>query len=271
LASANCLITMQTNKSSQKLACVITTYNRVSDAKAQMDIIKELWQPKFSQKIDIYHEFNGKEEWYPEKYREDYLRRHPSKPHFHGAIDLINQGVSHVLESKHKYDFIVVASSDAWVYDPEKIHQLIKDCHEKEYQLATSIWFGIGLATEFFIITPELAEKIFPIDYEQILENHKVAKTLDSYSHTKFVEKYIPWSKMGTVEFYFTIKAREALKGFKKIYFIPGRKFIFFHNRFSSKNFYSSHHDVLKRKQLTKLKSLLREGNFEAKALKEII
>lgn len=229
---------------------MITTYNRVEDAKGQMDLIRDRWAPYF-ERVDIYHEFNGEKDWYKEEYREDFLYRHPKMPHLKGAIYLIEQGIKHVLESKVTYDFIVVASSDAWVYNPKKIHEIIKKCSEKKYELATSIWFSVGLATEFFIITPSLAEKVFPLNYEKYLKSHKIPKLLDAYSHTKFVEKYIPWSKMGTVEFYFTKKALMILKNPKKIYLIPGRRFVHFHNRFSSKGFYSSHHNREK-----KLKSL---------------
>lgn len=238
------------------LACVITTHSRVEDAKGQMDLIRDKWTPYFTS-IDIYHEFNGEKKWYPKKYREDFLFRHPKMPHLKGAIYLIEQGIKDVLESKKEYDFIIVASSDAWVYDPKKIYELIQECQDKGYELATSIWFGTGLATEFFIITPSLAKKVFPLNYEKYLEHHKIAKVLDSYSHTKLVEKYIPWSKMGTVEFYFTKKALGILKNPKEIYLIPGRKFVFHHNRFHSKGFYSSHHD--REKKLKAIQSTLLE------------
>ena len=85
--------------------------------------------------------------------------------HFIGANHMLNEGIKHILESKKNYDFIIVTSADAWFYDPKKLKQIILICFRKRYQLATSLWGGITLATEFFIITPNLARKLFPLNF----------------------------------------------------------------------------------------------------------
>lgn len=217
-----------------KIASVIVTYNRVEEAKAQMDIIRELWQPLF-ESIDIYHEFNGKKSWYPEKYKEDHLHRHKSMLHFIGANHMLNQGMKRVLSSGKNYDFIIATSSDAWFYNGEKLKNIILRCQKGKYQLATSLWGVMGLGTEFFIITPDLAKKVFPVRFNTIIGRHRLLK----WAHTK----------IAILESIFTFKVMRVLKNPNKIYLIPGRRTVWPTNRFFSPNFYASHHDQNKRKK----------------------
>lgn len=217
-----------------RLASIIITHNRVEEAKAQMDIIRELWQPMF-ESIDIYHEFNGKKIWYPKKYQEDNLHRHKPMSHFFGATHLLNQGMKHVLNSGKKYDFIIVTSADVWFYDPKKLKEVILMCRRQRFQLATSLWAGIVLSTEFFILSPELAKKVFPVSFTQIINKYRLLKWT--------------YTKISIFESIFTLKVMKVLKNPNKIYLIPGRRAIWLKNRFYSSNFYASHHDQRKRKQ----------------------
>lgn len=217
-----------------KIASIIITHNRVAEAKAQMDIIHELWRPLFST-ADIYHEFNGKKGWYPKKYKEDFLHRHKEMSHFIGANHMLNQGFKHVLESGKKYDYITVTSADAWFYDPKKFKEVILRCHRKQSQLVTSLWFGVILSTEFFIITPHLAKKVFPLRSTEIINKYRPLKWT--------------YSKVSILESVFTLQVMQVLKNPAKIYLIPGRKTIWPQNRYYSANFYASHHDRNKRKR----------------------
>lgn len=227
-----------------KLASVIITYNRVAEARAQMDIIRELWQPLFST-IDIYHEFNGKKDWYPKKYKEDFLHRHKPMSHFIGANYLLNQGIKHVLESGKKYDYIIAASADVWFYDPKKFREVILKCFRRQAQLATSLWFGVILSTEFFIITPNLAKKVFPLHFTEVINKYKPLKWT--------------YSKISIFESIFTLQVMRLLKNPSKIFLIPGRRAIWLQNRYFSANFYSSHHDRYARKKdlLPKIDSII--------------
>jgi len=229
-----------------KIASIIVTYNRVEEAKAQMDIIRELWQPVFAG-VDIYHEFNGKKSWYPKKYCEDFLSYHKPMSHFLGANHMLNMGIKHVLNSKKNYDFIIATSADVWFYNPGKLKKIILACKRKKFQLATSIWGVMGLSTEFFIITPDLAKKVFPLKFSQFIKKHLLLK----------------WSriKLAVFESIFTFKVMKALKNPKRIYLIPGRKTVWPKNRFYSANFYASHHDPQKRRRDigVELRSLLGE------------
>ncbi|MBI4036211.1 hypothetical protein HY383_04640 [Candidatus Daviesbacteria bacterium] len=218
-----------------KIASIIVTYNRVKEAKAQMDIIRELWQPRF-ESIDIYHEFNGRRNWYREKYKEDFLHYHKKMAHFFGAGYMLNQGIHHVLTSSKKYDYIIVTSADTWFYDPIKLKRMILTCHKKKIQLTTSLWMGIVLGTEFFIITPELAKKVFPI---------KFIHTINKY-------QFINWVRPGKIALFetlFTLRVMRVLKNPNKIYLIPGRRTVWPRNRYWSANFYASHHDRAQRKK----------------------
>lgn len=217
-----------------KIASIIITYNRVLEAKAQMDIIRETWQPMFAG-IDIYHEFNGKKNWYPKKYKEDFLHRYKQMPHFTGASYLLNQGIKHVLESGKKYDFIIATSADTWFYDPRKLKKIILITLRNHYQLATSMWGIMLLGTEFFIITPELAKKVFPLRFNTFLGRYKILQ----WAHTK----------MAIFESIFTLQVMKVLKNPNRIYLIPGRRAVWPQNRFWSPDFYASHHDPAKRKR----------------------
>lgn len=234
-----------------RLAYIITTYNRISEARGQMDIIRSLWEPNV-RTIDIYHEFGGKSAWYKEKYKEDYLFKHRPRQHFAGAIHLIEQGLKHVLENGNKYDLIVVASADAWIYDQNKIDKILKKCIEKKYQIISSLWYISGLATEFFIITPSLAKKILPLRFDDFLKDHKYVKLLNDYINSPFMNTYMPWAKPGVIEAFFTWKVLKKLGNLRKVFLIPGRRFIFFHNRFYSPEFYLSHHSTHKRRKITR-------------------
>ena len=218
------------------VAYIITTHNKVTDAKAQMEIVRNIWTPHFNT-IDIFHEYNGSEENYPQIYLETFLSRHTSLPHFIGAVDLINEGIMHVNKIDKKYDYIVVASADTWVYNPHKINKLFSLIVKKKYELLVTLWESPFFGTEFFIITPNLAKKIFPLEYY-------------AFIHNSFINKFINDNKLlPLVEFYFTQKVFRATNIFR-IGLIPYRRVIIpFFNRYSTKNFYSSHHNQTQRKQ----------------------
>lgn len=217
-----------------KIASIILTFNRIDEVKAQMDIIREAWQPMF-EKIDIYHEFNGQKSWYPKKYKEDFLHQHKPMPHFVGANHMLNQGIKHVLTSKEKYDYIIVTSADAWFYDPKKLRKIIDACEKNKFQLATSLWGLVVFGTEFFIITPNLAKKVFPLRFNRIISQYNLLK----WAH----------SRVAVLEALFTLKVMRILKKPNKIYLIPGRRAVWPKNRYWSANFYASHHDKNKRKR----------------------
>lgn len=229
-----------------KIASIIITYNRVKEAKAQMDIIREIWEPMF-EGIDIYHEFNGKKNWYTKKYKEDFLHKHKSMSHFFGAEYLLNQGFKHVFSSGKKYDYIIATSADTWFYDSKKLKEIILTCSRNKFQLVSSLWAGIVFSTEFFIITPELAKKIFPLRFSRVINKYRILKWT--------------YTKISIFENIFTLKVIGVLKNPNKIYLIPGRRTVWPTNRFLSHSFYASHHDPIQRKKDVSSKILYKLGS----------
>lgn len=217
-----------------RIASLIVTHNRVEEAKAQMDIIRELWQPIFGA-VDVYHEFNGLKSWYPKKYKEDFLHYHKPMSHYIGASHMLNQGIRHILESGKKYDYIIATSADTWFFEPRKLKEIILACHRKKAQLVTSLWAGMVLSTEFFIISPDLARKIFPLRFTKIINKNRLIKWT--------------YTKISLFESIFTLKVMQVLKNPNRIYLIPGRRIVLTANRFYSPNFYASHHDRNQRKK----------------------
>lgn len=195
--------------------------------------------------VDIYHEFNGEKNWYPEKYKEDSLHRHKPMLHFLGANHMLNQGFKHVLESGKKYDYIIATSADAWFYEPKRLKDILLKCRRKKIQLASSLWGGMVLSTEFFILSPDLAKKIFPLSLTKIINRYKLLKWT--------------YTKSSIFECIFTLKVLKVLKNPNRIFLIPGRKMIWPTNRYWSPNFYASHHDRRKRKRdiLPKIRFIL--------------
>ncbi|MBI2019454.1 hypothetical protein HYS95_02155 [Candidatus Daviesbacteria bacterium] len=227
-----------------RIASLIITHNRIDEAKAQMDIIREFWQPNFGS-LDIYHEYNGQKDWYPQKYKEDSLHRNKKMSHFLGVNHMLSQGMKHVLNSGKKYDFIIATSADVWFFDPKKLKKVILSCYKKRAQLATSLWMGVALGTEFFIITPELAKKAFPLKLTALIKRYKLMD-------------WVNLGKIGIFETLFTLQMIRLLKNPQKIYLIPGRRVVLPTNRYWSPSFYASHHDRNKRKRdiLSKIKSI---------------
>ena len=92
-----------------------------------------------------------------------------------------------------------------------------------------------------------MAEQVFPLQLSKILKH----------------DKFLKWAhqKIAVFESMFTIQVMKVLKNPNKIYLIPGRRIVLFSNRYSSPNFYASHHDQIKRKKdiLPKIKTILGE------------
>lgn len=226
-----------------KIASVIITYNRILDAKIQMDLIKNLWsKEKELNDIDIYHSFNGPRSLYPKKYIENHLIRCTNPGFYEGATLLINTAVSNIFKQKANYDFIIVTSADVWLTKPTYILSLLKKMQKERFHLATSRWFQYNFySTEFFIITPLLAKDVFPLN----LGVEKYLGVLGNNS-TKIRDLKIP-----ILEYCFANKVKGVIEKYpkkyltlnKSVYYIPGRKHVHFLNRRYSPmiGYYSQH------------------------------
>lgn len=236
-------------------AVIITTHDRILDAKISMELIRFLWpkNPKLRQ-IDIYHCYNGEKHWYPQKNLENSIVRRQPLDHYHGAADLIDVGVKRVLSSGKNYRYIIVQSADVLLIKPAKIAQILQIMDKKGYQLATSLWPSFSFipqyfCSEFFVITPQFAKKIFPLDFPDFFKKRMV----DRFLHR--LTKYVPILTVPKVELCFTVKVMNALHtkfwNFNwggTILLIPDRKVVWVSNRFFTDRLgYYSYHNIHKK------------------------
>ena len=209
-----------------KLAVLLITYDRIEDVKISMKLIRKLWsQEKDLQDIDIYHAYNGEFKNYPKKYLENKLIRRPNPGHYQGAADLINAGIKEILNSQKNYDYVFIMSGDVWLIKPKNLTQILKTMSIKNYQMATSLWPDLFFipryfSSEFFIIAPTLAQKIFPLS----LKKPFLSLPLVEQALTKSVLKHL--SPL-------------------KVYLLPGRRIVWGLNRHYSPSLgYFSHHSL---------------------------
>ncbi|MCX6766648.1 MAG: hypothetical protein NT170_02605 [Candidatus Moranbacteria bacterium] len=165
-----------------KIGVVIYTFDRVDDAKINMEIIRNLWSklPVFSD-ITIVHAYNGKKGWYPKKYLENSLVRMKNPGHFQGASDLIDAGTK-ILIQKKDIDYVIVLASDTWLLKPEYIAKAINEMRKKDLYLATCPWGlpnrndirDVGVATDFFCLDIKWARKykLFPLRYKEFYKKY---------------------------------------------------------------------------------------------------
>jgi hypothetical protein len=166
------------------IAVVIYTYNRIDDAKINMEIIRSLWAKSgLFEQIKIIHSYNGKKEWYPEKYLEDLLTRVENKGHFHGASDLIDKGFVEIGNQNWNTDYVIFLASDTWIIKPEFVYKIIHDMKRKDLYLATNTWDALPdkpgnvlktMAVDFFILDYKWAlnSKIFPLNFGEFKEKY---------------------------------------------------------------------------------------------------
>jgi len=149
-----------------------------------MDIIRNVWEKSehFSD-VKIIHSFNGKKEWYPNKYLENDLVAIKNSWHFQGASDLIDAGIK-TFQKKHKeVDYVVVLASDTWLIKPDYIENVLNKMKEDNLYLATCPWGlperneirDVGMAVDFFIVDLKWATKykMFPINYDDFYKKYE--------------------------------------------------------------------------------------------------
>lgn len=159
------------------ISIIISTYNRIDDAKINMEIIRALWQKTviFS-KINIIHAYNGKTEWYPEKYLEDSLVTTLNAGHFHGAADLMDIGFSEIEKVDSETDYVIFLASDTWLVNPDFVAKTIRNMQENELYIATNTWDALPgkpgnvlkvMAVDFYILDYKWARQanIFPLNF----------------------------------------------------------------------------------------------------------
>lgn len=116
---------MLTPDTDRQIAALITTYDRVDDARANMEIIRSSWGgPGGFPDVVIVHAYNGSPDWYPPPKHEDLLITvPPARSHFTGAAELIDRGLAAISRGFPAVRYVVSLSADCWIYDPRWLCQ----------------------------------------------------------------------------------------------------------------------------------------------------
>lgn len=153
------------------------TYDRVDDARVNMEIIRNVWSKvPLLKDVVVVHAYNGNQDWWPEAYLENTLCRTDNPGHFSGAELLLNTGIQVFKEKYPDITHVVVLASDTWCVKPEYIQNVIQEMVSKELYLATNAWgskkdtnmFKIGMALDLFILDMDFVKKseFFPLNYK---------------------------------------------------------------------------------------------------------
>ncbi len=157
---------------------LIYTYNRVDDAKINLEIVRGLWEKsKLFSRITIVHAYNGKKAWYPKKYLEDDLVVIKNTGHYQGAAQLIDAGIARFQKKYPAVDYVIAVSADTWLIKPNYVNKVIAKMHKQELRWATCSWglpgrndiADVGSAVDFFIIDLRWAKeyRMFPLNYAE--------------------------------------------------------------------------------------------------------
>ncbi len=167
----------------KNIGVLIYTYNRVDDAKINMEIIRNVWEGSSFENVKITHSYNGLKEWYPEKYLEDDLVKIKNTWHFQGASDLIDAGIKRIQKKHKEVDYVIVLASDTWLVNPDYVKSLIAKMRKEDLLLATCSWglpdrdniADVGVAVDFFIVNLKWATKykVFPINYGKFQKKYR--------------------------------------------------------------------------------------------------
>lgn len=166
-----------------KIGFLIYTYDRVDDAKVNMELIQNLWQKtKLVDEVKIIHAYNGKKQLYPEKYLEDRLVVIKNSGHFQGAAELIDSGIEAFKKNYNYLDYIVVLAADTWLIKTDYLLNVLKEMSQNKLYLAASSWgsaennsiFEKGMSVDFFVVDFKwsLKYKFFPINYQKFYDKY---------------------------------------------------------------------------------------------------
>lgn len=167
-----------------KIGVLIYTYNRLDDARINMEIIRNVWsRMEMFKNVTIVHAYNGDTNMWKDKYLEDELIYCENRGHFKGAETLIDTGMK-VFQQKYKdVDYVITLASDTWCVKPEYLEGVIASMKKDEKYLATCAWgnekednmFNIGMSLDFFVIDKKWSRRasLFPIRYTEFLEKYE--------------------------------------------------------------------------------------------------
>ncbi len=140
----------------KNIAVIIRTYSRVDDAKALVDIIRNLWT---QHNYTLFIAFNGATDGYVlDKSLADsaeIIEVTGNLGHIPGARQLVQQGYEYI-KNNNEFDYIIFIESDFWLLD----EALILEALASQKSLATTIWgeHTLSLAVDFFIVKKDFLD-----------------------------------------------------------------------------------------------------------------
>jgi len=183
-----------------QIGVLIYTFNRIDDAKINMEIIRNVWASNILlQDIPLVHAFNGEKEWWPEKYLEDELIMLENTGHFTGAAELMDGGIDIFHKKYPNISHVVVIASDTWIMKPDYLTSVIQEMEGQKKYLATCGWVDAvtklkvwrDTATDFFIVDLKWAvkNKMFPLRYGEYLDSY--SEVFHLLSMTIYLEQVV--------------------------------------------------------------------------------
>ncbi len=166
-----------------KIGVLLYTYDRIDDARINLEIIRSVWAKNYLLKdVTIVHSYNGKEEWWPEKFLENELLYLDNPSHFLGAEILINKGIDYFHKKYPDIDYVIILASDTWLVKPGYIEKIVSSMSKEGKYFATCPWgnpkddnmWKIGMALDFAIVDIKWAVKnnFFPLRYKEFVEKY---------------------------------------------------------------------------------------------------
>ena len=121
------------------VAILVSTHDRIDDARVNMEIVRAAWQQEFAN-LALVHAHNGRPGgWTP--YLEDVLVEvAPGQSHFTGAADLLDAGLTVIARDFLDVQHVVCVAADSWLYRPKRIRAIIDDMHRDNLRLAAASW-----------------------------------------------------------------------------------------------------------------------------------
>jgi len=266
----------------KNIGVLIYTYNRVDDAKINIDIIRNVWEKsKHFKDIKIVHSFNGKGEWYPKKYLENYLVATKNSWHFQGAADLIDAGIK-TFQKKHKsVDYVIVLASDTWLIKPTYVESLLNKMKRDILYLATCPWGlperneikDVGMAVDFFIIDLKWATKykMFPINYADFYKKYEELflyqkggnVMLEKLLYARYIKAISSEENSGGVARKMAIKKLLNLKDREPVHSHIDKEGYWIRNMYWVKMGLLSHHDPASKKKILKKNNVVVGKNIK--------
>lgn len=198
-----------------QVGVVVTTYDRVDDARCCLEILRSAWQPAQFPNLTVVHAYSGPADWYTPKLEDCLVRVAPARSHYQGAAALLDAGLQALSERAVRY--AVAITGDVWAYRPAWIAGVIEEMAADQLRLSAASWridpaaHGLvrasstgllptdGLATDFLILDLPWAWEhgLLPLDYASFVDRH--ADLLNYLQEMPFLERHVAGKYLSAV------------------------------------------------------------------------